>query len=188
MLDKSYNQQNVAPGTYSSLSNFLRSDGLHTHTCGLSLWQRKNGNLPDSKPRKDQRQDQGRTADAEVVSHTSRSLFVTELCVCRTGTLLCTRQLSRATPTSSTFCSSRVPPPTSSLRSVHPRTLSLNDLMSSDDACVAAQNGNTALSIACRLGYISVVDTLRPATDENLTAVVRHRRCSCVISVPGLTD
>ncbi|XP_076014865.1 uncharacterized protein ank3a isoform X3 [Genypterus blacodes] len=32
-------------------------------------------------------------------------------------------------------------------------------------------NGNTALSIARRLGYISVVDTLRPVTDENLTAV-----------------
>ncbi|XP_040905838.1 ankyrin-3-like isoform X2 [Toxotes jaculatrix] len=32
-------------------------------------------------------------------------------------------------------------------------------------------NGNTALSIAHRLGYISVVDTLRPVTDENLTAM-----------------
>ncbi|XP_056251294.1 ankyrin-3-like isoform X32 [Seriola aureovittata] len=32
-------------------------------------------------------------------------------------------------------------------------------------------NGNTALSIAHRLGYISVVDTLRPMTDENLTAM-----------------
>lgn len=41
-------------------------------------------------------------------------------------------------------------------------------------SCVAAQNGNTALSIACRLGYISVVDTLRPATDETLSAAVRH--------------
>lgn len=39
---------------------------------------------------------------------------------------------------------------------------------------VTGQNGNTALSIACRLGYISVVDTLRPVTDENLTAMVRH--------------
>uniref|UniRef100_A0A673CSS4 Ankyrin 3a n=1 Tax=Sphaeramia orbicularis TaxID=375764 RepID=A0A673CSS4_9TELE len=32
-------------------------------------------------------------------------------------------------------------------------------------------NGNTALSIARRLGYISVVDTLRPMTDENLTSM-----------------
>ncbi|XP_015230094.1 PREDICTED: ankyrin-3 [Cyprinodon variegatus] len=32
-------------------------------------------------------------------------------------------------------------------------------------------NGNTALSIARRLGYISVVDTLRPMTDENLSAM-----------------
>ncbi|KAM6956638.1 ankyrin-3-like [Aplochiton taeniatus] len=32
-------------------------------------------------------------------------------------------------------------------------------------------NGNTALSISRRLGYISVVDTLRPMTDENLTAM-----------------
>ncbi|XP_056147598.1 ankyrin-3-like [Lampris incognitus] len=32
-------------------------------------------------------------------------------------------------------------------------------------------NGNTALSIAHRLGYISVMDTLRPMTDENLTTV-----------------
>uniref|UniRef100_A0A673CNP6 Ankyrin 3a n=1 Tax=Sphaeramia orbicularis TaxID=375764 RepID=A0A673CNP6_9TELE len=33
-------------------------------------------------------------------------------------------------------------------------------------------NGNTALSIARRLGYISVVDTLRPMTDENLTSML----------------
>ncbi|XP_054654141.1 ankyrin-3-like isoform X10 [Dunckerocampus dactyliophorus] len=32
-------------------------------------------------------------------------------------------------------------------------------------------NGNTALSIARRLGYISVVDTLKPVTDENLNTV-----------------
>ncbi|XP_047458848.1 ankyrin-3-like isoform X38 [Mugil cephalus] len=32
-------------------------------------------------------------------------------------------------------------------------------------------NGNTALSIARRLGYISVVDTLRPVTDENLNTM-----------------
>ncbi|XP_035982770.1 ankyrin-3 isoform X10 [Fundulus heteroclitus] len=32
-------------------------------------------------------------------------------------------------------------------------------------------NGNTALSVARRLGYISVVDTLRPMTDENLSAI-----------------
>uniref|UniRef100_A0A087YK34 Ankyrin 3 n=1 Tax=Poecilia formosa TaxID=48698 RepID=A0A087YK34_POEFO len=32
-------------------------------------------------------------------------------------------------------------------------------------------NGNTALSVAHRLGYISVVDTLRPMTDENLSAM-----------------
>ncbi|XP_077438717.1 ankyrin-3-like isoform X14 [Vanacampus margaritifer] len=32
-------------------------------------------------------------------------------------------------------------------------------------------NGNTALTIARRLGYISVVDTLRPVTDENLNTV-----------------
>uniref|UniRef100_A0A669E903 Ankyrin 3 n=1 Tax=Oreochromis niloticus TaxID=8128 RepID=A0A669E903_ORENI len=32
-------------------------------------------------------------------------------------------------------------------------------------------NGNTALSIARRLGYISVVDTLRPVTDENLATM-----------------
>lgn len=38
---------------------------------------------------------------------------------------------------------------------------------------VTGQNGNTALSIACRLGYISVVDTLRPVTDENLNTAVR---------------
>ncbi|XP_032409118.1 ankyrin-3-like isoform X29 [Xiphophorus hellerii] len=32
-------------------------------------------------------------------------------------------------------------------------------------------NGNTALSVARRLGYISVVDTLRPMTDDNLSAM-----------------
>uniref|UniRef100_A0A8B9L4R7 Ankyrin 3 n=1 Tax=Astyanax mexicanus TaxID=7994 RepID=A0A8B9L4R7_ASTMX len=34
-------------------------------------------------------------------------------------------------------------------------------------------NGNTALSIARRLGYISVVDTLRVVTEETLTTLVR---------------
>nr|XP_020454818.1 ankyrin-3-like [Monopterus albus] len=37
-------------------------------------------------------------------------------------------------------------------------------------------NGNTALSIAHRLGYISVVDTLRPITDENLTATTASEK------------
>lgn len=50
---------------------------------------------------------------------------------------------------------------------------------------VIGQNGNTALSIARRLGYISVVDTLRPLTDENLTTMVRqfsfHIRSRCLI-------
>uniref|UniRef100_A0A8D3CCL3 Ankyrin 3 n=1 Tax=Scophthalmus maximus TaxID=52904 RepID=A0A8D3CCL3_SCOMX len=37
-------------------------------------------------------------------------------------------------------------------------------------------NGNTALSVANRLGYISVVDTLRPMTDENLVnASEKHK-------------
>ncbi|XP_077585908.1 uncharacterized protein LOC144205416 isoform X7 [Stigmatopora nigra] len=39
-------------------------------------------------------------------------------------------------------------------------------------------NGNTALAIARRLGYISVVDSLRPATDENLNtgnAAEKHK-------------
>lgn len=33
----------------------------------------------------------------------------------------------------------------------------------------ACQNGNTALSIAKRLGYISVVDTLKVVTEEVIT-------------------
>uniref|UniRef100_A0A665VP06 Ankyrin 3a n=1 Tax=Echeneis naucrates TaxID=173247 RepID=A0A665VP06_ECHNA len=41
-------------------------------------------------------------------------------------------------------------------------------------------NGNTALSIAQRLGYISVVDTLRPMTDENLTSASEKHK----INVP----
>lgn len=35
------------------------------------------------------------------------------------------------------------------------------------------QNGNSALSIAKRLGYISVVDTLKVVTEETLTTQVR---------------
>lgn len=34
---------------------------------------------------------------------------------------------------------------------------------------LSAQNGNTALGIARRLGYISVVDTLRVVTEETVT-------------------
>lgn len=51
--------------------------------------------------------------------------------------------------------------------------------------CVCVwQNGNTALSIARRLGYISVVDTLRGVTDENLTATVTYSTCLtiCVLT------
>lgn len=102
-----------------------------------------------------------------------------EFCVSRMATLLYIRQLSRATPTSSTCCSNTVPRPTSSLWSVRRRqnktliTCCLLLLMPSF-CCVTGQNGNTALSIACRLGYISVVDTLRAVTDESLAAMVRH--------------
>lgn len=39
----------------------------------------------------------------------------------------------------------------------------------------AVQNGNSALSIARRLGYISVVDTLKVVTEETLTTQVRIR-------------
>ncbi len=47
--------------------------------------------------------------------------------------------------------------------------------------CVCVwQNGNTALSIARRLGYISVVDTLRGVTDENLTATVTYSTCATI--------
>lgn len=111
----------------------------------------------------------------------------------RTGTLLYTRQLSRATPTSSTCCFSTGPRPTSSPWSVHKHTGNHTHTHTNRDeawfiqlnalcvflwitSCwsVTGQNGNTALSIACRLGYISVVDTLRPMTDENLTTMVRH--------------
>lgn len=35
--------------------------------------------------------------------------------------------------------------------------------------CCLVQNGNTALGIARRLGYISVVDTLRVVTEEIIT-------------------
>uniref|UniRef100_A0A3B3XRF4 Ankyrin 3a n=1 Tax=Poecilia mexicana TaxID=48701 RepID=A0A3B3XRF4_9TELE len=41
-------------------------------------------------------------------------------------------------------------------------------------------NGNTALSVAHRLGYISVVDTLRPMTDENLSSASEKHK----INVP----
>lgn len=107
-------------------------------------------------------------------------------CVCvslfRTGTLLYTRPLSRATPTLSTCCFSTEPRPTSWLWSVHQLThthmqfwmLFVCHGRITSCCSVTGQNGNTALSIACRLGYISVVDTLRPITDENLTAMVRR--------------
>lgn len=47
------------------------------------------------------------------------------------------------------------------------------DLMMWRLVSVCAQNGNTALSIARRLGYISVVDTLKVVTEETLTTMVR---------------
>lgn len=41
--------------------------------------------------------------------------------------------------------------------------------MSSNLTLNFSQNGNTALSIAKRLGYISVVDTLKVVTEEIIT-------------------
>lgn len=163
-----------------SLFTFLHSDGLHTDTCGLSLWQCKNGKLPDSKPCKNQWQNQGRTANTVCCpTCVGPFLYFDELCVSRMATLLYIRLLSRATPTLSTCCSNTVPQPTSWPWSVHPHqnetliTWCLLLLMPYF-CCVTGQNGNTALSIACRLGYISVVDTLRAVTDESLAAMVRH--------------
>lgn len=42
--------------------------------------------------------------------------------------------------------------------------------------CCVFQNGNSALSIARRLGYISVVDTLKAISEETVTTQV----CMCV--------
>lgn len=43
------------------------------------------------------------------------------------------------------------------------------------------QNGNTALGIARRLGYISVVDTLRVVTEEIITTTtVRHTHITSI--------
>lgn len=40
----------------------------------------------------------------------------------------------------------------------------------------SCQNGNTALAIARRLGYISVVDTLKVVTEETITTTVSGGR------------
>lgn len=40
----------------------------------------------------------------------------------------------------------------------------------------SCQNGNTALAIARRLGYISVVDTLKIVTEETITTTVSGGR------------
>lgn len=49
------------------------------------------------------------------------------------------------------------------------RPVELVNDMSSFPSC---QNGNTALAIARRLGYISVVDTLKVVTEEIMTTTV----------------
>uniref|UniRef100_A0A669DBR1 Ankyrin 3 n=1 Tax=Oreochromis niloticus TaxID=8128 RepID=A0A669DBR1_ORENI len=51
----------------------------------------------------------------------------------------------------------------------------INLLLQNGASANELTNGNTALSIARRLGYISVVDTLRPVTDENLSASEKHK-------------
>lgn len=113
--------------------------------------------------------------------------------VSRMDTHLYIKQLSRATPTLSTCCFSTGPLPMSSPWSVHKHTstdthtqsptepklwmlfvFSVSYLCITSCRSVTGQNGNTALSIARRLGYISVVDTLRPLTDENLNTMVRQ--------------
>lgn len=47
------------------------------------------------------------------------------------------------------------------------------------------QNGNSALSIARRLGYISVVDTLKVVTEETLVTQVSVCVCCCTYSYVG---
>lgn len=118
------------------------ADGLHSAPCGLSLWQRQDGQLPAPEPRQAQRQNQGGKAAAgrHLLQYNSlifaslliqvykMSYFVSSLplFLCffsvflspRTVTLHYTRQRSRATPTSSICCFSTEPRPTSSPWSV----------------------------------------------------------------------
>lgn len=53
---------------------------------------------------------------------------------------------------------------------------------------LSLQNGNTALAIAKRLGYISVVDTLKVVTEEvttTTTVSTRQPICSCPLGFPA---
>lgn len=117
---------------------------------------------------------------------------------CRTVTHLSIRLHSRDTHTSSTCCYTMEHPPMNTLLLVHtgeyydihskyfdsvswPLLVDPNDSSSFDfliySPCLSiyffVQNGNSALSIARRLGYISVVDTLKVVTEETLTTQVR---------------
>lgn len=93
-------------------------------------------------------------------------------------TLPFTRQPSKETHTSLTYCCKMVPSPTPSLSYVnkhikklkHKHTLSIHGhILTVHPLYFLVQNGNTALGIARRLGYISVVDTLRVVTEEIIT-------------------
>lgn len=98
-------------------------------------------------------------------------------CAFRTDTLPCIRQRSKETHTSLMCCCSTVPNPTLPLWYASTRTLTRTRTHAHTRimVCFPVQNGNTALGIARRLGYISVVDTLRVVTEEIITTTtVRH--------------
>lgn len=192
------------------------ADGLHSAPCGLSLWQRQDGQLPAPEPRQAQRQNQGGKAAAgrHLLQYNSLifaslliqvyklSYFVSSLLLFFVLFLSFSLPQNGYTPLHQaaqqghthiinlllqhgasanelTVVSASTKERTHTQTRAHRLSHTILNVLrpplrlTSPSFPVSAQNGNTALSIACRLGYISVVDTLRPVTDENLTAMVR---------------
>ena len=102
----------------------LTPAGIHSSPCGLSLWQREDGQLPAEEPGEGQRQDQGNCSKLFLYSCVQRRLkCMTRLkpfsCFCRTVTRRSIRRRSRDTHTSSTSCCITEHRPTNSPPSVH---------------------------------------------------------------------
>lgn len=104
-----------------SLHRLSVPDGLHPPSCGLSLWQHQDGEVPAAAPGAGQQQDEGELhlsrlmmpnpVLASAVSTVVDLMFASVL-ASRWATPPCTRRLSRATRTSSPCCWNTVLSPT----------------------------------------------------------------------------
>lgn len=159
--------------TFLTSASLCYSAGIHSFACGLSLWQRENGQFPAEKSSKGQRKDKGRKPVSAVTSQREQggqALFFPPAERLHTPSSGCsagphTHHQPAAAPRSIAQRAHQ----RESAQALH---LALGPRVEFLKSGCVFQNGNSALSIARRLGYISVVDTLKVISEETLTTQV----------------